>query len=266
MGDCHMNKNNTEVMQMAFQDVEQYPRKFMYRTAQGIHIPVTYKQVWDDGFGARGWKLNATIGDPDIIASTRETGQRINTSVFVHDILDHFLSGFGISGHRSEAMALIQLGLRTGSNIRPDYEQMVKEDLFHGRVNGESLQTFLPEKLNSFVPSETEMTGKVLIGFIKEQIGEAELSKLLVERFFELGTLGKEHALRSWNKLGLESTKRIEIGQALQKLLVIVDTAVEKAGISVLNALITLNNEHCWLETASDVGENLQKQYSVAIA
>ena len=60
--------------------------------------------------------MNATIGDPEIIASTRETGQRINTSAFVHDILDHFLSGFGVSGHRSEAMTLIQLSKRTGSD------------------------------------------------------------------------------------------------------------------------------------------------------
>jgi len=60
--------------------------------------------------------VNATIGDPEIIASTRETGQRINTSAFVHDILDHFLSGFGVSGHRSEAMTLIQLSKRTGSD------------------------------------------------------------------------------------------------------------------------------------------------------
>jgi len=59
--------------------------------------------------------------------------------VFIHDILDHFLSGFGVSGHRSEAMALIQLSKRTGS----DYEQLVTEDILNGRVNGEVLQSLL---------------------------------------------------------------------------------------------------------------------------
>jgi len=110
--------------QESFCSVEQYPQNLLRTDDDGVQVPVTYKKVWDDGFGARGWKVNATIGDPEIIASTRETGQRINTSVFIHDILDHFLSGFGVSGHRSEAMALIQLSKRTGSDPRPDYEQL----------------------------------------------------------------------------------------------------------------------------------------------
>ncbi len=93
-------------------DVEQYPQNLMLIHDDCVQIQVTYKKVWDDEFGARGWKLNATIGDPEIIASTRETGQKISTSAFIHDILDHFLSGFGVSGHGSEAMALIQLSKR----------------------------------------------------------------------------------------------------------------------------------------------------------
>jgi hypothetical protein len=122
-------------VQGSFHSVAQYPNNLLRIGDNSVQVPVTYKKVWDDGFGARGWKVNATIGDPEIIASTRETGQRINTSVFIHDILDHFLSGFGVSGHRSEAMALIQLSRRTGSDPRPDYEQLVREDILNGRVN-----------------------------------------------------------------------------------------------------------------------------------
>ena len=96
-------------VQESFRSVEQYPQNLLRMADDGVQVPLTYKKVWDDGFGVRGWKVNVTIGDSEIIASTRETGQRINTSVFIHDILDHFLSGFGVSGHRSEAMALIQL-------------------------------------------------------------------------------------------------------------------------------------------------------------
>ena len=80
--------------QGSFCSVEQYPQNLLRRVDGGVLVPVTYKKVWDDGCGARGWKVNATIGDPEIIASTRETGRIINTSVFVHDILDHFLSGW----------------------------------------------------------------------------------------------------------------------------------------------------------------------------
>ena len=127
----------SQLEQKSFYDVAQYPSALLQITDTSVRVPVTYKQLWDDGFGARGWKINATISDPEIIASTRETGQNINTSVFIHDILDHFLSGFGVSGHRSEAMALIQLSNRTGSSPAPDYEQMVREDILNGRVNGE---------------------------------------------------------------------------------------------------------------------------------
>jgi hypothetical protein len=107
----------------SFYDVTQFPPELLQAVDGDVQVPVTYKKIWDDGFGARGWKLDATIGDPEIIASTRETGQRINTSVFIHDILDHFLSDFGVSGQRREAMALIQLSKRTGSDPVSDYEQ-----------------------------------------------------------------------------------------------------------------------------------------------
>lgn len=116
-------------VQESFRSVAQYSRDLLRISDDGVDVPVTYKKVWDDGFGARGWKVNATIGDPEIIASTRETGWKINTSVFIHDILDHLLSGFGISGHRREAMALIQLAKRTGSDPGPEFEQLVREDI-----------------------------------------------------------------------------------------------------------------------------------------
>ena len=180
-------------------DVEQYPQDILKIGNDFIQVWATYKKVWDDGFGARGWKLNSTICDPEIIASTRETGQRINTSVFIHNILDHFLSGFGVSGHRSEAMALIQLSNRTGSNPRPDYEQMVREDIINGNVNGEDLLTFLPENLRAMVPSDTEMTDKEIIVFLKESLSEKYLIESLVENFFALGKSGENHASESWN-------------------------------------------------------------------
>ena len=91
-----------------FRDVNQYTTDLLKKTNMGVEMAATYEKVWDDGFGARGWKLNATLGDPEIIASTRQTGQRLNTSVFVHDILDHFLSGFqppGQTGGADEAAA-----------------------------------------------------------------------------------------------------------------------------------------------------------------
>lgn len=224
----------------ALRDVRQYSEELLTIRAEEVCIPVTYKKSWDDGFGARGWKLNATIGDPEIIASTRETGQKINTSVFVHDILDHFLSGFGVSGHRSEAMALIQLSKRTNSDPSPDYEQMVREDIINGRVNGESLTTFLPKQLLDLLPSGVTMTDSEMMSFLKQTVGEVRLVGDLIGHFFTLGKAGEQHAIDSWTALGLNPERRTEIGLALQALLEEIDAKAEYSQTDEAEGLIRI--------------------------
>jgi len=227
----------------SFKDVRQYPKTLLQVLSDGVGVPVTYKKSWDDGFGARGWKVDATIGDPQIIASTRETGQQIKTSVFVHDILDHFLSGFGVSGHRSEAMALIQLSKRTKSNPRADYEQIVKEDIINGMVNGEALITFLPEQLTELLPSATAMKNPEIMFFLKQKMTESQLIDVLVEHFFTLGKIGEEHAINSWKNLGLNPEKNTEFGIALQNLLEVIDLKVEEIGIEEMKGVINIDNK-----------------------
>jgi len=234
----------TQTSSTSFKDVRQYPTWFLQLLSEGVCLPVTYKKSWDDGFGARGWKLDATIGDPQIIASTRETGRKINTSVFIHDILDHFLSGFGVSGHRSEAMALIQLSKRTKSDPRPDYDQMVKEDIINGRVNGEPLTTFLPKQLVNLLPPDMEMTNDEIMPFLKQKISESKLNDILVEHFFTLGRAGEEHAIDSWAALGLNPEKQTNIGIALQNLLEVIDSKIEEMKIEKLKGAIRIDNKH----------------------
>ena len=228
-----------------FRDVNSYPADVLQRRAQGVEVFVTYHKVWDDGFGAKGWKINASIGDPTIIASTRQTGERINTSVFVHDILDHLISGFGISGHRSEAMALMQLARRTGSDPRHDFEQLVREDLMRGRVNGESLRSFLPEELLALLPPDQDLSDRQAIAYLEDALGEAALVEALVDQFFALGKMGAHHARLSWNKLGLDAGNATNTGLALQALLEKVDTEVEASGIERLDASFILSREDC---------------------
>lgn len=239
----------------ALLDVDKYPSDFILICDDHVKVRVTYKKVWDDEFCARGWKLNAAIGDSEIIASTRETGQRINTSVFIHDILDHFLSGFGVSGHRSEAMALIQLFKRTGSDPRPDYEQMVKEDIINGRVNGEGLVTFLPKDLYLLLPLNVDMSDKEVIDFLHNKVGERRLIDSLVENFFDLGRSGTKHADDSWKRLGLNENKRTEIGLALQDALNRVDHMVEESGVEFVKGDISISNMKC---TFNIQGSSLQ--------
>jgi len=253
--------------QKSFHNVAEYPSDLLQQVNGSVQVPVTYKKVWDDGFGARGWKINATIGDPEIIASSRETGQRINTSVFIHDILDHFLSGFGVSGHRSEAMALIQLSKRTGSNPRSDYEQLVREDILHGRVNGESLMEFLPTDLRSMIPKNPSITDKVIMTHLNKMLGgEKYLIKHLIDNFFKLGVAGESHADKSWKILGLNTHKRTEIGCALQELLQIADQTVEDLGIEKLCGFIRINNNHVSFSMQEDHIIDSIEGYQVAVS
>lgn len=224
----------------SYKDVTQLPEEFLQIDQGMVRIPVTYQRSWDDGFGARGWKLDATIGDPQIIASTRETGQRINTSVFIHDILDHFLSGFGVSGHRSEAMALIQLSTRTGLSPEPDYKQMIEEDLLKGQVNGESMKSFLPSDLIALLPDNENMTDKEIIAFLKNKLGIESLTDTLVTHFFTLGKAGEKHAEDNWLKLGLDHHNQKVIGDALQKLLVEIDRKAEAMNLEEIKGCITI--------------------------
>ena len=228
----------------SYKDVTQFPEKFLQIDQERVRIPVTYKKSWDDGFGARGWKVDATIGDPQIIASTRETGQRISTSVFVHDILDHFLSGYGVSGHRSEAMALIQLSKRTGLSPEPDYKQIVEEDLLNGQVNGESMRAFLPSGLIALLADNENMTDKEIISFLKNKLGVECLTDTLVNHFFTLGKAGEKHAENNWMKLGLDHHKQKEMGDALQKLLVEIDSKAEEMNLEEVKGGIVIDSKH----------------------
>ncbi|MDT8452143.1 MAG: hypothetical protein RQ936_05270 [Gammaproteobacteria bacterium] len=249
----------------AFRDVRNYPEKFLKIINDKLHLPVTYKKSWDDSFGARGWKLDATIGDPQIIASTRETGKNINTSVFVHDILDHFLSGFGVSGHRSEAMALIQLSKRTGSDPRPDYEQIIREDILNGYVNGEAFTAFLPEQITELLPSDSKMTDREISTFLKQNISTNYLNVILVQHFFRLGKAGEKHANASRRALGLVSDDQTETGLALQTLLERIDSDVERAGIDLLEGFVSIDNSHVAFIAKENDKHELAEPYQVAI-
>lgn len=194
----------------------------MNRAGTEVRIPFTYHREWQDGLGARGWKLDCSIGDPMVIAATAETGERIPTSVFIHDILDHHLCGLPMSGHRNEAIALIQLARRTGADPLPDYAGMVREDIMQGMVNGEPLRDFLPPELRKLVPESLD-NARVIIERLSERLGREALRDRLIQRFFELGEAGAEKAAGHYRSHGLDYERRAALGLALQALLVEMD-------------------------------------------
>ena len=207
-------------------------------------IPVSYRREWQDGFGARGWKLDVSIGEPSVIAATAEHGTRVPTSVLVHDILDHHLCGFGIGGHRNEAMALLQLASRTGADPRVDFRQIVDEDLMQGHCNGEPLLAFLPGDLVTLVPAQAR-DGKSVIGFLRAALGDEALRVRLVEHFVAIGQSVQQEVESRWRGMGLDYCLRGPMGLALQQVLVRVDGRAHEADWEQAHGRFLVGNEVC---------------------
>ena len=209
-----------------------------------VRLACVYRRSWQDGFGARGWKLADAVADPEIIASTAATGERIPTSVFVHDILDHALCGLGTSGHRNEAVALLQLAERTGADPTPDIAQMVDEDLMQGRAVGEPLRSFLPPDLAALVPAGTH-DDRDVIATLAAQLGAPALRQRLIARFFELGETRAAAARGCYRNHGLDHARRGASGLALQGLLAWADALAQRRGWASATATISITERSC---------------------
>ena len=204
-------------------------------------MKVIYREKWDDEYAAKGWKLEEAMGDAEIIAVTPWHPENIATSVFVHDVLDHYISGFDLSGHRAEAGALFQLGLRTGTDIDPDIEEMIELDILQGRVYGESLDSFLPDELDYY--RELSDPHERMLG-IRKLFGDNYVKMMLKVHYYNIGKAGHEKAQLNWKKAGLDYKKRKETGEMLQQLFERMDEFVSKE--KEAEAEITVMNELCY--------------------
>ncbi|MEO7481674.1 MAG: hypothetical protein ABIT70_13760 [Sulfuriferula sp.] len=209
-------------------------------------VPVSYCLEWVDGFGARGWKLDVALDDPEVIAATSETGRLIPTSVLVHDILDHHLCGLPPSGHRYEAIALHQLELRTGADPRADLLQMIDEDLMHGGVVGETMLTFLPNDLRALLPPELR-DNRAIANHLIVALGQENLRQALVRHMVEIGRTGAEMARTTYQRTGLDHAGRGPLGLALQSLLAQIDTMAVSVNWENAHGVFTLTKERCAL-------------------
>ena len=210
-----------------------------------MRIPVTYRDEWQDGFGARGWKLDASLMESTVISSTAYTGEKVPTSVLVHDILDHLLSGFGFSGHRNEAMAVVQLASRTGADIEISFRPMV-EEVLHGRILGESLEAFLPDTLKHDLPADTLSEGERM-SCLSRKLGEQRLRSLLFAHFQAVGEEGIRPAKARWYRAGLNYDRRTAIGLCLQELLAQADEMALSRRWQHARACFLVDNRKCGL-------------------
>ncbi len=219
-----------------------------------------YEKIWEDGYGARGWKLSSGVSDPEIIASTAATGDQIQTSVFVHDILDHALCGLGPSGHRNEAIALIQLAARTRTDPTEDFAQMVDEDLLHGRVLGEPFQNFLPYDLVQELPA-LEQDGKEIISCLENRLGRGVLRERLIAHFYEIGAEGAFNARQQFCSHGLDYRRRGPLGLALQRLLEQADELVEINDWAMAAGRVRIAADWCCFEISEPVSWKSHRKY-----
>ncbi|MCF7983603.1 MAG: hypothetical protein K9L70_04315 [Thiohalocapsa sp.] len=225
-----------------------------------VRLDCRYRREWPDGFGARGWKLASSMHDPNIIASTPATGDRIPTAVFIHDILDHALCGLPPSGHRAEAIALLQLAARTGADPRPDFAQMVDEDLLQGQTDGEALATFLPADLMVMRRSAAPM-GRALMDDLIRQCGREALRARLVRHLFDLGEAGLERARAVYRSHGLDDSRRGALGMALQRLFEKADQQVVDAGWGAAKGVMAIDRTHCHFRLSTPRPWNLSGPY-----
>lgn len=219
--------------------------------ARSVQVPVRYGRTWDDGFGARGWKLALPGLGEDVIAATPFTGERIPTSVFVHDIVDHHLCGFALSGYLDEAGALMQLALRTGSDPVEDHRQMIDEDLLPGRPVADDWPALLPEALR---PAPDVPPDPLHLRRLGQQIGRGALRALLVSGFVRAGYVRMEAARACWEGYGLDTRSRAAMALALQRLFERVDENMRSADVPQSQGVFEIGNEWVVYRDAGEAG------------
>lgn len=225
---------------------ENSPVAYAIGSSEALHprlnIPVSFRDEWQDGLGARGWKMDHAIGDPVLIATTAYSGEKVPTSVLIHDMLDHFVSGFGLSGHRNEAKATLQLGLRTGAEIASSYAQLA-DDIIASGINGESLTQFLSPALQAQLPMEA--TDRERKTAMLRRLGRSTIKDALIEQLWRYGNQGRAEAKTSWQVHGLDYARRSAIGLCLQQLLVSAERHVNASSLRACQGCFTLGNSAC---------------------
>lgn len=209
----------------------------------GLCVPVTYRAEWDDGFGAQGWKLDTAIDDREVIACTSYTGKKSPTSVLVHDILDHLVSGFPLSGYHNEAVATTLHGLRNGIEFQSSFQWMVDEIVAATSLN-ESLSPFLSPAVADLLTVDAEL-GLAQKNQLLDRLGTEALHQELLAGFFRVGLGGIPQAIQRWAHQGIDFSKMRTFGFALQALLEQADAYVTEHKSQCVHARFFISNDAC---------------------
>lgn len=184
---------------------------------RGRAVALSYHDEWADGFGARGWKLDSALGYPDVIAATSYPGLKSPTSVPVHDVLDHWLPGFGY-GPWDEAKATLQHALRNALDIDTSYAQLARE---------------------------------ILGGTARPGTGSVAET---MEALYLAGAAAMPDVLAAWHRRGLDFTRRHAVGLCLQSLLEQAERLLAEQGRTRAHACFLLGNDSCRMDIAPEAG------------
>ncbi|AGA34714.1 hypothetical protein TVNIR_3077 [Thioalkalivibrio nitratireducens DSM 14787] len=225
-----------------------------------VAVPARYAEHWNDDFGVRGWKLDVPGTGPDVIAGTPYTGERIPTSVFVHDLVDHHLCGFRLSGYLDEAGALVQLAQRTGSDPVADFQQIIDEDLLPGAVMGVDWTALLPASVAAGIGPGNDP--RDALQTLRRELGDGVLRALFTAGFVHQGWLRRDAARAAWTAQGLDYAARPYIALALQELFEWMDAQVQTRAWSHARGDFAIGNDAVGFLFREPAGE----RHTVAVA
>lgn len=207
-------------------------------------LEIVYQKCWNDGFGARGWKIAPSIDDPRVIASSTYVGLASPTCVLIHDIMDHHLCGLSIGGHRNEMVATLLHAMRNGLPVRKSIDMMIDEFLTSGYC-GEEISEFLADDLLEFISPDTPSERVPLL--LSNTLGEAAIRSRLLDHYYNLGLAGLAPALMHYENLGLSLSRRYELGVRLQLLLEEAEACVIQDDTSCATGILDIADEDCSL-------------------
>jgi hypothetical protein len=181
-------------------------------------IVLTYKDSWPDCFGAGGWRIRDTDGCFRTFPSRAALGTASPTAVPVHDILDHWVCGFGWRAYSDEAKATVMHGLRNGIGIRRSLE-MLAEDFVADPQPPERIDFFLSPR-RSGRPAEDAARGhRDAVTQAIRTMGRRNAVAAIARGLHRIGLGGVTEAQIRWDEAGLDFSLMGYLGHALQRLL-----------------------------------------------
>ncbi|MEK8090409.1 hypothetical protein [Thermithiobacillus plumbiphilus] len=180
-------------------------------------ITLTYRESWPDCYGAGGWRIRDADGHFPTFPSRASPSTASQTGVPVHDILDHWVSGFGWT-YSDEAKATVMHGLRNGIGVLRSIE-LLAEDLATNVHSSKLIEFFSPHECpdESIANGATGRHGEIIEDgqAMKQQSSVAVIAKAL----HRVGIDGVVEAHQRWLRVGLDFSLMEQLGLTLQGML-----------------------------------------------